>query len=131
MAYQTFGSGARVVAICSEINTHPDLMWTDPHWTETCERVAAEDTRLILFQLMGLGLSDRLDRYPTLEEQTSDTVAILDAEQVERAVLFGVMSTAMPMMLVAAHRPERVAALVLQTPVARGPRAGPSTTTPR
>lgn len=124
MAYQTLGSGRRVVAICSEINTHPDLMWTDPHWTEACERLAAEDTRLILFQLMGLGLSDRLDRYPTLEEQTSDIVAILDAEEVERALLFGIMSTAMPVMLLATHRPDRVEALVLTTPVARGFRAG-------
>jgi class 3 adenylate cyclase len=69
---------------------------------------------------MGLGLSDTIDRVPTLEEQTSDFAAVLDAEGIAGATVVGVNSTAVPAMLLAANQPERVNGLLLFAPFARG-----------
>jgi class 3 adenylate cyclase len=104
-----------------EIGVHLDLMWTDPHWLEASARLA-ERCRVLSFQQMGLGLSDTIERVPTLEEQVSDVTAVMDAEGVSSATLFGVFTTAMPVVLFAAQAPERVDALVLFSPLAQGPR---------
>jgi class 3 adenylate cyclase/pimeloyl-ACP methyl ester carboxylesterase len=120
--YQSVGSGPRTVAMYSEINGHPDLLWTDPIWAEACARLAGS-AKVLIFQLMGLGLSDAIDRVPTLEEQASDLGAVLDAEGVESATILGVTSTSMPVLLFAAREPERVDGLMLLTPFARGPLA--------
>ncbi|TIU34596.1 MAG: hypothetical protein E5W38_05175, partial [Mesorhizobium sp.] len=46
--------------------------------------------RVIKFDKRGTGLSDRPIRMATLEERADDIRAVIDAEKVERASLFGV-----------------------------------------
>jgi pimeloyl-ACP methyl ester carboxylesterase len=119
LAYQVFGEGPRTLVCFLEISFHLDLLWTDPHWLEQCSRLA-DGCRVVLLQQMGLGLSDAIDRVPTLEEQASDVAAVMDAEGIESATLFAVWSTCMPVILFAAQAPERVDALVLLVPYAQG-----------
>jgi class 3 adenylate cyclase len=77
-------------------------------------------SRLILFDRRGTGLSDRMRESPTLETRMDDLRAVLDAVGSERAVLFGTFEAASMCLLFAATYPERVLALVLYNPVAKG-----------
>jgi pimeloyl-ACP methyl ester carboxylesterase len=96
-------------------------MWTDPGVAKQASRLA-ECCRVVGFQQMGLGLSDAVDRVPTLEEQASDIEAVMDAEGISSAVLVGAGMTPMPIVLFASRAPQRVEALVLIDPYAQGPR---------
>ncbi|MBJ7331162.1 MAG: hypothetical protein JHC95_14790, partial [Solirubrobacteraceae bacterium] len=120
MAYQAWGEGPPNVIAFVETGVHLDLMWTDPDW---CEHLgnAGEAGRIAMFQQMGLGLSDRVARVPTLEEQAEDVLAIMDAEGMETATLYGLWSTTLPLVILAATAPERVEGLVLHVPYAEGP----------
>jgi pimeloyl-ACP methyl ester carboxylesterase len=119
LAYQVMGGGPRAVIAVLEVSAHLDLLWTDPVWVEQSRRIG-QHARLVLFQQLGFGLSDRLDRIPTLEEQTSDIEAVMDAEGIERATLFGLFNGSMPVVLFAARCPERVDGIVLWGPVPQG-----------
>jgi len=119
LAYQVYGEGPHNVAVLMEANAHPDLMWTDPHFVEGAARLAGH-CRVVLMQQMGIGLSDSIDKIPTLEEQASDLEAVLDAEGMSSATLLGVLSMTLPIVVLAANAPERVEALVLLTPYAQG-----------
>jgi len=86
----------------------------------------ASFSRLIRFDQRGIGLSDpiRPGEPPTLEQWTSDAVAVLDAAGSERvALLGGADEGALVAMLLAATRPDRVSHLVLVNPTARYIRA--------
>lgn len=118
-AYQAFGHGSRALVAFLEAPFHLDLLWTDPYWVERCSRLA-DSCRVVLFQQMGLGLSDSIDLVPTLEEQASDVAAVMDTEEIGAATLFGIWSTNMTLALLAAQQPERVEAMVLLLPYAQG-----------
>jgi class 3 adenylate cyclase/pimeloyl-ACP methyl ester carboxylesterase len=115
LAYQVFGTGpAEFVYYGSEI-MHLDLLWADPH-TEANLGAVARNGRVALFQRRGMGLSDRVDCVPTLEQQADDILAVMDAAGMQRAVLGAPGSACGPVALVAARYPERVAGLCLWLP---------------
>jgi class 3 adenylate cyclase/pimeloyl-ACP methyl ester carboxylesterase len=117
-AYQAFGTGPALV-ILGEVPSHPDLMWTDPVYAAWMAR-AAESCRILFFQQAGIGLSEAIDRVPTLEEQASDIAAVMDAEGVDNAVINTLGTSSMAATLFAAQQPDRVDALIMQVPVAQG-----------
>ncbi|ANZ27396.1 cyclase [Rhodococcus sp. WB1] len=117
LAYQVVGEGPVDVVWFLEIQTHLDLMWTDPHLHYLIERNGTFG-RSVYFQRRGIGLSDPLDRVPSLEEQADDVLAVMDEVGMRRATLVGVASTCGPQCLVAARAPDRVAGLVLVQPFA-------------
>ncbi len=94
---------------------HLDLLWADPH-AEANLAAVARNGRLALFQRRGLGLSDRVDYVPTLEQQADDILAVMDAAGMQRAVIGAPGSACGPAALVAARYPERVAGLCLWLP---------------
>jgi class 3 adenylate cyclase len=119
LAYQTFGQGPSAMVLFQEVTSHLDLMGTDPTYVEQCRQLGARG-RVVTFQQVGVGLSETIDRVPTLEEQASDIGAVMDAERLASATLLGVYSTAMPVVLFAAQSPGRVDALVLYCPLVQG-----------
>jgi class 3 adenylate cyclase len=119
LAYQVVGDGPVDMVCFWEINMHLDLCWTDPDIHHLYERGAAY-SRTAFLQHRGFALSDRISYVPTLEQQASDVIAVMDAAGMRRATLVGVMTTCGPMALVAASAPERVNALVLINPLIRG-----------
>jgi class 3 adenylate cyclase len=123
LAYQVVGGGPPDLVVHLEIVQHLDLCWTDPHVHHNFERVAALG-RAVLFQRRGFGLSDPVSYVPTLEQQADDVLAVMDAAGMDRAYLYGVYSSALPVAMAAACAPERVAALVLHAPFADGLPAG-------
>lgn len=105
------GAGRDIVFVPSFVS-HQDLMLTSPPvvaWLEGLTRFA----RLITFDKAGTGLSDPVDRLPTLEDRAEEIEAVMDAAGCRSAVLFG-LSEGGPMAITfAATRPDRVDALVL------------------
>jgi class 3 adenylate cyclase len=86
----------------------------EPHLLRFDRRLASF-ARLIRFDPGGFGLSDPLSdgSMVTIESWSDDAIAVLDAVGSERAALFATAQGGLPAMLLAATRPERVAALVL------------------
>lgn len=72
-------------------------------------------SRLIMFDKRGTGLSDRVapDYYPDLETRMIDVLAVLDAVESPRAVIFGLSEGGAMAQMFAATYPERTAALIV------------------
>src|SRR5262245_16014291 len=79
--------------------------------------------RVIRFDRRGTGLSDRVREVPTLEARMDDLRAVMDAASSRRAALVTTFEAASMAMVYAATYPERVAALALYNPVAKGVRS--------
>ena len=93
-------------------------MWEWPEWSRYLTRLS-DFTRLILFDMRGVGLSDRGPVPPTLELQTDDVGAVMSAAGSERAMLFGGARGSAMMMLFAASHPQRTQGLILYAPIAK------------
>jgi class 3 adenylate cyclase/pimeloyl-ACP methyl ester carboxylesterase len=79
--------------------------------------------RLIRFDRRGIGLSDRPRDVPTLETRMDDIRAVMDAVGSTRAALIATGEAGGMATLFAATYPERVAAVALWAPFARGVRS--------
>lgn len=93
-------------------------MWDHPVWAHYLGRLA-RFSRLILFDMRGVGLSDRGPAPPVLELQRDDVGAVMDAAGSANAVIYCGARAATMAMLFAATHPERTRALILYAPVAK------------
>lgn len=118
IAYQVVGDGPVDLVYTPGIWSNLEIMWEWPEWSRYLYRLAAF-SRLILFDMRGVGLSDRGAERPTLELQVDDVGAVIDAAQSSTAVIFGGARGSAMTMLFAASFPERTQALVLYAPFAR------------
>lgn len=119
LAYQVVGDGPADVVVHFELGQHLDLCWTDPDIHHIYER-GATYARTVYFQRRGFGLSDRITYTPTVEQQASDVLAVMDAVGMRRATLVGILGSCGALALVAANAPERVKALIFVNPLAQG-----------
>jgi class 3 adenylate cyclase len=124
IAYQVFGSGAQAVVMVPALPSHLDLMWTEAPYTRWLRRLATF-ARVVIFDRPGLGLSDPVDRVPTLEDQAHDLRAVMDDAGVERATLHATAFCTGGVVLFASQWPERVDSLLLWGPFAQSWRTGP------
>jgi pimeloyl-ACP methyl ester carboxylesterase len=67
----------------------------------------------------GTGLSDPVERLPTLEERMDDVLAVMGAAASKRAYLFGISESGPMCVLFGATYPERTAGLILCNTFAR------------
>jgi pimeloyl-ACP methyl ester carboxylesterase/class 3 adenylate cyclase len=118
IAYQVIGYGPVDLVYASGIWSNVELMWEEPRWAHLLERLA-KFSRLILFDMRGVGLSDRGSEPPVLELQRDDVGAVMDAAGSSDAIVFGGARAATMAMLFAATHPDRTRALVLYAPVAK------------
>ena len=118
IGYQVVGDGPIDLVYSPGIWSNLDVMWEWPAWARYLRRLAAF-SRLILFDMRGLGISDRGQDPPTLERQMDDVRAVMDAVGSESAVVFGGARAGALSMLFAASHPERTRALVLYAASAR------------
>ena len=118
IAYQVVGDGPVDVVYSPGIWSNLEIMWEWPAWADYLERLASF-SRLILFDMRGIGLSDRGNQPPILELQTNDIGAVMDAAGSKTAAVFGGARAGAMSMLFAATHPERTRALVLYAPVAK------------
>ena len=115
VAYAVIGDGpidvVFVPGFVSHLNRTLDReSWpTAATWLERVEHFA----RVITFDKVGTGLSDRSSDVPGLEDRMDDVRAVMDAAGSERAALVGVSEGGPMSILFAATFPERVHSLTL------------------
>jgi pimeloyl-ACP methyl ester carboxylesterase len=108
ISYRAEGTGTPLVILCGW------SMWADSWWDAGyCGRLV-DDYRVIAIDRLGHGDSDK-PHDPALYEPhliVSDIVAVLDAERVDRALVWGFSMGAQNAAALAVLEPARVAALV-------------------
>jgi class 3 adenylate cyclase len=115
IAYQVTGEGLDTILYSPHLCTI-EALWQAPHTRRFLDLLTAQ-TRLIVFNPRGTGLSDR-PRGVTLESRMDDINAVLDAAGVDRVMLFGVAESGNACALYASTYPERCERLALFTPYA-------------
>ena len=118
IAYTILGDGPIDLVYTNGIWSNLDVLWEEPRWARYMERLASF-SRLIVFDMRAIGLSDRGPEPPFLELQMDDVRAVMDAAGSETAAIFGAARGAAMMMLFAATYPQRVRALVLYAALAK------------
>jgi pimeloyl-ACP methyl ester carboxylesterase len=93
-------------------------VWDSPDQATWLNHLAGQ-TRIVMFDKRGTGLSDRLGQLPNLDQRMDDVRAVMDAVGVERAAIMGVSEGGSLAMLYAASHPERCSALILYGSFAR------------
>jgi class 3 adenylate cyclase len=111
LAFQVMGEGPPDVVFVGGPASHLDLQWEDPETARARQRYASF-ARMITFDRRGTGLSDPIDRPPTLDQQMDDLDAVLDAVAVDRVALIAAVDGGLCATYAATH-PTRVSALVL------------------
>jgi class 3 adenylate cyclase len=119
IAYHVLGDGSLDLVFAAGYVSHLTHALEHPVISTFFERLASLG-RLIRFDRRGIGLSDRPRDVPTLETRMDDIRAVMDAVGSRRAVLIATGEAGAMATLFAATYPERVAALVLWAPFARG-----------
>jgi pimeloyl-ACP methyl ester carboxylesterase len=89
IAYQTAGEGQIDLVFVPGWVSHVEYAWEERSVAPFLERLASF-SRLILMDRRGTGLSDPVEKLPTLEERMDDLRAVMDAAGSERAFLFGI-----------------------------------------
>lgn len=111
IAYQRFGSGVPVVMIPGLVS-NADLVWEHELYRRVFDHVG-QYCDWLHFDKRGMGLSDRFDEAPTIDERVRDIVAVMDDVGWERAAIVGLSEGgAMARQFASAH-PERVDRVVL------------------
>ena len=118
LAYQSFGSGPIDIFWQEEFLAMVDQFWDSPPERALHEGLA-DFARVTIYDRRGIGLSSRNVEPANLETQVSDTLAVLDAQGIERAVFGGMLESAATNALLAATYPDRVQALVWVNPAPR------------
>lgn len=125
IAYQVVGDGSiDLVFIPGWLSHDVEAQWDEPLLAHSLRRLASF-SRLIVFDKRGVGLSDPvpLANLPTLEQLGADVLAVMDAVESKRAVIFGTHQGGPMAVAFAATFPSRVASLVLVNTFARLARA--------
>ena len=111
IAYQVVGEGPIDIVYIPGWVSNIDMMWTETRLATFLTKLSSF-SRLILFDKRGTGLSDRTNKYSTLEERVDDIRAVMDAVDSERAALFGHSEGGSASVLFAGTYPQRTIALV-------------------
>ncbi|MBJ7459683.1 MAG: adenylate/guanylate cyclase domain-containing protein [Thermoleophilaceae bacterium] len=122
IAYRIMGSGPIALIVDLGFLGHVEFAVKEPRifgMFESFSRFA----RVIVYDRRGVGLSDAGDRASTLEDQTEDIRALMDAESIESAALFGFTISAPSALLFAAAEPDRVSHLVISSGLAKATRS--------
>ena len=118
IAYQVVGDGPLDLLFVTGWLTQLEQLWEAPANRRFLERLTSFG-RLILFDSRGTGLSERMLETYTLEQETQDALAVLDAAGSERAALFTYAQGGLVGAMLAAEHAERVGALIMYASIAR------------
>ncbi len=119
IAYQEFGAGERTVLV-PPLTSNVDVFWDHEFYRRMLDHLGTH-LHVVQFDKRGVGVSDRFDGRPTVDDRISDIATVMDAVGWERANLFGLSEGASMAQLFAVRHPERVDKLALL-----GDRAPPS-----
>ena len=111
LAYQQFGEGPPLLLVPALLS-NMEVQWEHEYLVRIFELLGRHMT-VAAFDKRGMGLSDRPESPPSLEERVGDIVAVMDELGWDRATLLGVSEGGVMSQLFAATYPERVERLVL------------------
>jgi class 3 adenylate cyclase/pimeloyl-ACP methyl ester carboxylesterase len=111
LAYQVVGEGELDLVFLLGWPSHLGLLWEHPSVAEFLGRLSSF-SRLLLFDQLGMGLSDRGPTGHAFEEGMEDVRCVLAAVGSERAAVFGCHLGGRLALLVAATYPDQVSAVV-------------------
>src|SRR5258708_31787359 len=89
IAYQTMGDGPIDLVLVPGIVSHVEFLHEFPEYTAFLRRLS-KFARVVTFDKIGQGLSDRTSGPPSLEHRMDDVRAIMDDIGSDRAALLGV-----------------------------------------
>jgi len=112
VAYQVFGEGDIDLVFIPGFISHIENYWEEPNFARWLRRLGSF-SRVIMFDKQGTGLSDRGSELPELDVRMDDVRAVMDAEGVQRSVIFGISEGGSLATLFAASHPDRCQALIL------------------
>jgi pimeloyl-ACP methyl ester carboxylesterase len=110
VAYQVVGEGPDLVFLLGW-PSHLVLQWELPAFARFLDRLASF-SRLIVFDRLGTGLSDRGPTGQAFEERLDDVLCVMDAVGSERTAFFGGQLGGRLALLFAATYPERTTSVV-------------------
>jgi class 3 adenylate cyclase len=122
IAYLTIGEGPLDVVMAFEWGSNLDWDRDDVRMHRFLRRIS-EYSRLTVFDMRGIGLSDPVESLPPLEDWADDVRAVMSAVGSERTALVGHGHAAQLCMLFAAMHPDRTTALITVNAFARLRRA--------
>ena len=112
VAYQVFGEGGIDLIFVPGFISNIEHYWEDPNFARWLRGLGGF-ARVVMFDKRGTGLSDRVERLPTMDERMDDVRAVMDAAGLQRAAVLGVSEGGSLATLFAASYPARCQALVL------------------
>jgi pimeloyl-ACP methyl ester carboxylesterase len=112
IAYQVFGAGMTDLIHITPFVSNIETFWDEPALARWMHRIGAQ-TRNVMFDKRGTGMSDRVRELPGLDQRMDDVRAVMDATGIQRAALMGTSEGGPLAALFAATYPERCSALVL------------------
>lgn len=119
LAYRVLGDGDISLVLVPGYISNVDLFDDPAYPFAPLVEQLAQQTRLIMWDKRGTGLSDPVTRVPTLDERMDDLHAVLDAVNADRPALLGISEGGPMSILFAATFPERVQTLSLYGTAAR------------
>lgn len=122
IAFMSLGTGPAVVLASNVFGQLTSYQAGWPACKETTDRLVALGWRVILYDVRGMGLSDRDVEDLSLKARVHDLEAVVAHLQLERFALGGVDIGAATAISYAADNPEKLSALVLVSPWASGVR---------
>jgi class 3 adenylate cyclase/pimeloyl-ACP methyl ester carboxylesterase len=111
IAWQQWGSGPDVLAV-PPLVTNIELTWENEFYRRYFDYIGRH-VRLTVFDKRGIGLSDKFNKPPTLEQRTKDIVAVMNAARLEQPALVGVSEGGLMAQLFTVQHPDRVNRLAL------------------
>ncbi len=118
IAYQVVGDGPLDMLFVTGWLTQLEQLWEAPANRRFLERLATFG-RLIMFDGRGTGLSERVLESYSIEQETRDALAVLDAAGSERAALFTYAQGGLVGARLAADHPDRIGAMIMYASIAR------------
>lgn len=120
LAYAVQGAGTLPLLYLSAFTLSIDSLEEEPHAAHFFRRLASF-SRLVRLDARGVGLSDPIDLAdpPTVESAVRDIEAVLDACNIDRAVIVADSGASLAAFELTATRPERVVSLVVVNGCAR------------
>ncbi|MEH6592944.1 MAG: alpha/beta hydrolase [Halioglobus sp.] len=112
IAYSIHGSGAQDILMTPGIISHLNIGAHMPPMRDSQEALASF-ARIVSFDKRGQGLSDPSLEVPNLDDRVRDIEAVMNAAELDSAVLYGISEGGSMCLKFAHDHPERVKGLVL------------------
>ena len=111
IAYQQWGAGPPCLII-PQLISNVEIYWEHELFRRTLERFGKFMT-CVMFDKRGIGMSDRFDEMPTLEERIEDILCVMGAVGWKEAHVHGTSEGGLMAQLFAADHPDKVLSLAL------------------